>query len=169
MSISDTNISYLLPFLRLKIGDTEVGSYRYTNEWLNTALVSAVMSLEKRWARKYLVNSDYDVYRNTADCNFIDSEPPLIMHMDVEPILLQAAINILGGSLESYAWHLGSWRDAEIAYSNIQSGKTRDKNLDRLIEDLNNLLSPPGKRLKPSKKGELPGFKNNKFESKFDY
>lgn len=169
MTVTSTNLDYLLPFLRQRIGDIDSGSYRYTNEWLQTALVAAVWALEKRWSRKYLVDSSNNVYRNTVDWSYLDTSPPIVQHMDVQPILLQAAIIVLSGSLESYAWHLGRWRDAEVSYSNIESGKTRDKNLSRLIEELDDILPPKSKKLKGSLKGSLPGYKGNPHESGVDF
>lgn len=169
MTIASTNLDYLLPFLRQRLGDIVVGQYRYTDEWLQTALVAAVWALERRWSRKYLVDSSNDVYRNTEAWTYPDAEPPVILHQDVHPLILQAAIIVLEGSLEGYSWHLGSWRDAEIAYSNLESGRIKSRNLKRLVEELDNIMPPANKKLKKSLKGSLPGYLKNKHESGADY
>lgn len=169
MSVSSTNMDYLLPFLRQRIGDITVGQYRYTDEWLYTALVASIWELENRWSRKYYVDENNDVQRNTVEWSYTVDSPPIIETKDVPAVLLQAAIIVLEGSLESYAWHIGTWRDAEISYSNIASGKIRDKNLDRFIEQLDEILPPKSKKLKNSLKGSLPGYKGNLHESKKDY
>jgi hypothetical protein len=170
MTVTSTNLDYLLPFLRQRIGDITVGEYRYTDEWLQTALVAGVWELEGRWSRKYYIDENNNIQRNTAEWGYEVASPPILQTQDATAVILQAAIIVLEGSLEDYAWHLGSWRDAEISYSNIQSGKTRDKNLDRFMEQLDKLLPlPKSKKLKSSLKGSLPGYKGNKHESEIDY
>ena len=169
MAITSTNLDYLLPFLRQRLGDTTIGEYRYTDEWLMTALVAAVWALQPRWSRKYLTDENNDAVRNTTEWVYADSEPPVIQPQDVEPLILQAAIVVLEGSLESYSWHLGSWRDAEIYYSNVESGRIKDKNIKRLIEALDAFMPPRNKRLKYSLKGSLPGYRGNLHESGVDY
>lgn len=169
MTITSTNLDYLLPFLRQRIGDITVGDYRYTDDWLKTALVAGVWALEKRWSRKYLMDSNNNIMRNTAEWTYQDASPPILQHQDVNSVLLQAAIIVLEGSLESYAWHLGTWRDAEISYSNIAAGKTRDKNLDRFIAELDEIYPPQGKKLRGSLKGSLPGYRKNPHESAVDF
>jgi hypothetical protein len=80
-----------------------------------------------------------------------------------------ASIIILEGSLENNAWNLGSWRDAEISYSNIESGRVRDLNIKRLWDELMSLITPPTKKLARTTRGELPGYKNNVYEQKGKY
>ena len=54
MSIdTEINMEYLLPSLRLHLGDTNSDSYRYLDAWLRRALVNAVISLQGWWNSQY--------------------------------------------------------------------------------------------------------------------
>jgi len=160
-----SNLGYLIPALRLTIGDTDPAAYRYLDEWLHVALVASVKTLEAWWLDKYLIDTDNNVYRNT-ECGvpFEQAEPPVILQRDERPIQLMAAILILNGSLENSAWSTYSWKDAEISFSNLEGGRLRNSNLGRLWDELNYLLKPPTKRLAKTQKGSLPGYLNNKWE-----
>ena len=164
MSIeTEINMDYLLPTLRLHLGDTNSDSYRYMDSWLRRALVTSIISLQTWWSSRYLIDDDYNVYRNTL-VQFDYQEPPIIQQKDERPIVLMAAIIIKEGSLESSAWGVASWKDAEISYSNIAGGNLRDKSLQRDWDELTSILKPPQKKLAMSKKGSLPGFVNNEFD-----
>jgi hypothetical protein len=159
--MATTTLDYLIPDLRVLIGDL-VEPYRYLDTWLGTSLLIAVKALNRRWNFRYLVTST-DISRNPG-FNFLDPEPPVILPEDEHPILLQAAIIILGGSLENSAWNVASWADAEIRYTNIDAGKLRDASLKRFMDELDAILLPPTKRLAGSRKQSLIGYKNNPFE-----
>lgn len=164
MSIdTSTNMDYLLPSLRLHLGDTNSDSYRYIDSWLRRALVNSIISLQSWWSSRYLIDGDYNIYRNTVFI-FEYQEPPILQQKDERPVILMAAIIIKEGSLESSSWGVSSWRDAEISYSNIASGSLRDKSLMRDWDELQNLLKPPQKRLAGSVKGSLPGYIKNEFD-----
>lgn len=160
---SPSNLTYLIPFLRLKIGDTDNTSYRYIDKWLLKALVLGTYTLGKWMNFKYLLDDDYNIYRN-PNGSFIFAEPPIIEPADQSIIVTMAAYIILEGSLENSAWEFGSWRDAEIAYSNIETSKARSRTLDRLWNELESMLIPPSKRLAHPLKGTLPGYKDNVYE-----
>ena len=66
---------------------------------------------------------------------------------DENIIVIKAALLVLEGSLENSAWSVGSWRDAEIAYSNIESGRMRTESLRNLKAELDSLIKAPMKRL----------------------
>jgi len=171
MTVASTNLDYLLPFLRQRIGDVTVGSYRYTNEWLQTALVASVWALQRYWSNKYLIDdgvSTYNVERNSS-WSYTFDEPPIVEPQDIQPIIIMAAIIVLEGSLENMAWSVGSWRDAEISYSNIQSSKVKSEVLKRLKAELDSILIPPQKKLRSSLKGSLVGYMDNPHESGADY
>lgn len=160
-----SNLGYLIPALRLTIGDTDPSAYRYLDEWLHVALLTSVKALQAWWLDKYLIDDDNNVYRNTeTGIPFEFNEPPIIMQRDERPIELMAAILILTGSLENSAWSTYSWRDAEIAFSNLEGGRMRDSNLKRLWEELNYLIKPATKRLARAQKGSLPGYLGNDWE-----
>ncbi len=169
LPITRSNIEYLLPFLRLKIGDITPASYRYADEWLIKSLILAMKTLQRYWNFKYLISEDNIISRNPNSNQFIFPEPPIIETGDEYLIVLMSAIITLEGSLENSAWDLSSWSDAEIRYTNLDSGKTRESNLQRMIDELNNIILPPTKRLARTKKSSLPGYKNNPWEHKTEY
>jgi len=97
MSItSATNYDYLIPKLRLHLGDfTE--PYRYTDEWLRTALAGSIDLLGAWWDNKYQLSSDeLTVSRNTA-VSFTVAEPPIIVKSDERPIILRAGLIMKSG------------------------------------------------------------------------
>jgi len=146
------NISYLIPQVRLKVGDINAASYRYLDEWILLALVAAVRSLARRWDSKYLITDEGLISRNNEYLDFEFDEDELdtstiVQEKDEEPIVLKAAIILVEGDLENSAWNLGSWRDAEIYYSNTESGRIRSGLIAGLKEDLDKILKPPSKRL----------------------
>jgi hypothetical protein len=161
-----SNLDYLIPYLRLKIGDTNSLAYRYTDLWLSTALVAAVDFLGKWWNFKYLLDATNNVYRNPNWTNFIfDVADGIVEPGDEQVIVVTAAYILLEGSLENSAWDYVSWRDAEISFSNLESSRNRTENLRRLWNELISMLKPPVKRLARTLKGSLPGYINgNEYE-----
>lgn len=163
MPITGTNLSQYIERLRLHLGDTDSTSYRYMDSWLETSLVASVEALMPRWNYKYIFDGN-DVKRNPNSSQFIFQSPPIIERGDVRPIILMASIIIKEGSLESSSWNFGSWRDAEISYSNIEGSRAKDASLRRDIDELNSILPERTKRLAQPKKGHLPGYLNNPYE-----
>jgi hypothetical protein len=143
-----TTVDYLVPFLRLRIGDTNEDTYRYLDEWLRVALIASIRSLERYWGSKYKVSEEGVVTRNTsyASFEFAESEG-LIQKKDEDIIIIKTALIVLEGSLENMAWNTGSWRDAEISYSNIQAGNLRGDTIKNLKAELDMLIKSPSKRL----------------------
>ena len=163
-----TNLDYLIDELRFQIGDTTVGSYRYIDSWLRTTLVSAVKA-SSRWLNdKYILTEEYNVYRNPNIAFEFDS-PPIIEHRDERVIILLASIIIKQGSLQNAAWDVSSWKDREISYSNIESGKQLEKSILRDWEELTSLVKIPVKRLARTIKNTLPGFLDNEYERNTKY
>jgi hypothetical protein len=142
-----SNLSYLIPVLRLEIGDINPASYRYTDEWLDVALVSSIVALQRWWNNKYLVDSTYTVVSRNPDITYILEEPPVIQTFDETPVVLMAAYIIQAGSLENSAWSIGTWRDAEYYVSNTDGGRIRDAGLKRTWDRLLMYLKPPQKKL----------------------
>jgi hypothetical protein len=142
-----SNLSYLIPVLRLEIGDINPASYRYTDEWLDTSLVSSIVALQRWWNNKYLVDETYTVVSRNPDITFIFSEPPVIQTSDETPVVLMASYIIQSGSLENSAWSIGTWRDAEYYVSNTDGGRIRDAGLKRTWDRLLMYLKPPQKKL----------------------
>ena len=163
-----TNLDYLIDGLRLHLGDIDSSAYRYTDEWLRTSLVMSIKTLQRWWDYKYLVDTDYNVYRN-QHWNYLFPEPPIIEHGDEEPVILMASLVIKEGSLENNSWNVGSWKDAEIAYSNIEGNRAKLESVQNDWNALTNILKPPTKRLARTIKGSLPGYKGNRYERTTKY
>ncbi len=145
--MATTNISYLLPYLRLEIGDIDSTNYRYTDEWLDIALVQSIKSLQRWWRNRYLVDETNLIVSRGADSTFVQAEPPVIDASDEMPIILMAAFLVKEGSLENSAWSTVTWRDAEYYVSNVEGGRMRDTSLQRTWDRLLMYLKPPQKRL----------------------
>lgn len=147
--MASTTLDYLLPRLRLKLGDTDPLKYRYVDEWLITSLLSAIISLRRWWYDKYDVDETLkEVSRNLlSTIEFSYDEPPVILQSDETPIILMAAILIKSGAMENNSWSLGSWRDTEVSVSNIEGGRAKEASLRMDWEELKGYLLPPTKRL----------------------
>jgi hypothetical protein len=158
-----SNLDYLIPNVRLRIGDTNSLAYRYLDEWIRSALLAAVESLGNWWNIKYLIDDSDNVYRNTY-VEFSFSEPPVIEPQDNQTIVLMSSYIILEGSLENSAWDFVSWRDAEISFSNLESSRARSATLERLWVELTSTMKVPTKRLARTIKGTLPGYIGNPYE-----
>jgi len=148
MSIDTSiNLDYLLPTLRFQLGDTVEASYRYTDGWLRVALVTAVKAMQRWWGVKYLVDdTTKDVSRNT-DVTFDYEEPPLILDKDERPLILMASILVKSGQLELNSWSVGSWKDAEVAVSNIEGNRAKEFGIGMDWDELKGYVLPPTKRL----------------------
>jgi hypothetical protein len=162
------NVSTLIPLLRIKIGDLTPASYRYTDEWLTTALIASIRAL---WSPKYSVTDLGVVTRQTQGMVFdptVDDETIVgtIVPRDHYPICVLAAIIILQGNLENSAWNLASWKDAEISFTNLEGGRIRDGNINRLFDELYSFIKPPSKKLAWGLGKPLPGYTYNVFENK---
>jgi hypothetical protein len=164
ISITDlNNVEFLIPYLRLRLGDIDCESYRYSTEWLHRAIDAAIQVLGRWWNYKYLLDTEGDVYRN-PNGYFVIGEPPLLEGSDAQIIVLMAAYITLEGSLENSAWDFVSWRDAELAYSNLESSRARNSNLQRIWDELVSTLKVPQKRLARALKMSLPGYKTSTYE-----
>jgi len=143
-----TSIDYLIPTLRIRIGDIDSSKYRYLDEWLMIALIAAVRGLERYWGSKYKITEGGAITRNASYTNFEFAESEgLVQKKDEDIIVIKAALVVLEGSLENSAWNIGSWKDAEISYSNIQSGNLRGDTIKNLKAELDSLIKSPSKRL----------------------
>jgi hypothetical protein len=156
-----TPLDYLIPNLRLRIGDIDSTNYRYIDSWIVTALIASIRSLERYWGSKYSVDDLGNVTRNVNYTDFEQTSTTGIQQKDENIVIIKAALIMLEGSLENSAWNIGSWRDAEISVSNIQQGVLRDQTIKNLQTELDSLIRPPSKRLVVSTRRtfipELPG------------
>lgn len=151
-----SNLDYLITPLRFHIGDTDPTSYRYIDTWLEVALVSSVKALQRWWGTRYLIDdTTNDVYRDTIDV-FEFAEPPVIQQMDERPIILMASILVKSGQLESNSWSVGSWKDAEIAVSNIEGSRAKQVGLNLDWQEFLYYFKQPNKRLWGGDRIDLP-------------
>jgi len=163
--MATVNISYLVPRLRLHLGDIDSSNYRHLDEWLRLSLVCSIEALQSWWNFKYLLDSDENVYRNSNRAPaFTQPEPPVIERVDTRPIILMAGLIIKVGDLENLSWNVGAWRDAEISYSNIEASRRKDEQIKKDWNELTSILKPPQKRLASARKGHLPGYLYNVME-----
>jgi len=158
MSITTTtDLDYLIPSLRWRLGDTNPASYRYLDEWLRVSLVSALKTLQRWWGIRYTIEEvTYTVSRYSGS-TFLFDEPPVIQQQDENPIVIMATILTKEGSIENSSWNTGSWRDAEIAVSNIEGSKSRESGMQRLWDELMWYVQPPTKKLTGVVRTEIPG------------
>ena len=144
------SLDYLIPALRLHLGDITPATYRYLDEWLIIALLSSVKALQRWWGLRYTVNdTTHEVSRGTI-YSFAETEPELIQDLDERPVILMASILIKSGSLESNSWNVGSWKDAEIAVSNIEGNRAKEFGIKMDWDELKGYILPPTKRLSPA-------------------
>lgn len=163
------DISYLIPDVRMVIGDNTPPNYRYIDDWIKTALILAVKSMRRYLGPKYLVSTDGLVSRDETSLKFTTSETDgIIEPQDEYLIVIKASILILQGGLEANAWSLSSWRDSEISVSNQEVSRVKQGTLKSLMDELNELVLSPTKRLARTLKGSLPGYVGNLWEHKTD-
>lgn len=152
-----TDLDYLIPELRFRLGDTDETAYRYLDEWLRVSLVSALKALQRWWRVRYTIDETTYVISRWPLSTFSMEEPPVIQQNDETPILIMASILTKSGVLQNNSWVVGSWRDAEIAVSNIEGGKMKDSSLGRDWSELEMYLTPPKKILIRPFRETIPG------------
>ena len=155
-----TTLDYLIPDLRLRIGDTDSTAYRFLDVWLLSSLESAVRYLSRFWSYKYVITTAGVVTRNTTFVDFVLDETTYgtIQQGDDSVITLVAALLLLQGDFQKSSYGYVSWRDAEISVSMQSAERSQDVVLKNLIAELNSLMTPPMKRLARALKNSLPGF-----------
>jgi hypothetical protein len=154
---STTDLDYLIPSLRWKLGDIDSTNYRYLDEWLRVALVSALKILQRWWGVRYLIDETTYVVSRYDESDFQLEAPPVIQQLDEEVIVIMATILTREGTLENSAWSAGSWRDAEVSVSNIEGSRIREAGIQRLWNELLSYLTPPTKRLMGIYRTSIPG------------
>ena len=152
-----TDLDYLIPELRFRIGDTDSTAYQYLDSWLRVALVGALKALQRWWRVRYTIDDTTYVVSRWENSTFTVDAPPVIQQSDEVIILAMASILIKSGTLQNSAWSTGSWRDAEIAVSNIEAGRIRDASLLRDWAEIDMYLTRPSKRLMIPTRDTVPG------------
>jgi len=149
-----TELDYLISDLRFYLGDVTV-PYRYADTHLRHGLVMACKALMKKWRNRYSISASYVASRSpTAD--FYELAPPIIERADETAFILQASIIIKTAEVQDTSWDIASWRDDEIAYSNIAGGGALKQSLNNDIAALEEFLR---RRLFGSARQSLPGFR----------
>jgi len=166
---SYSNLISYIPDLRLRLGDTNPATYRYMDEWLMKTLILAVRSLGRYWRNKYKTSYAGDLSRSSNTMLFTTTLDEGVVESQDQPLIsLMGAIIVMEGSLENSAWDAVSWKDTEIAFSNLESFRSKDSNLGRLITELRENLISPKNRLARPRKGSLYGYKHNVFEHEIE-
>lgn len=148
-----TDVDFLVGDLRFYLGDTSLPQ-RYADDHLRHGLVMACKALMKKWRNRYSIDATYTISRSpTAD--FYELTPPMIERADEAAFILQASIIIKTAELQDTSWDIASWRDDEVAYSNIAGGAALKQSLNNDIAALAEFLR---RRLFGSARQALPGF-----------
>ncbi len=119
--ITSSNLDYLLPVLRLQVGDPD--SKTFSDSLLLTALVNGVKMIASRWNSKYLIDANNDVYRNTT-VTFAFASPPIVEQQDEIAIVLSASILTRRSFLLSSSEAFSNWSTPDLTYSNTQQART---------------------------------------------
>ena len=118
--ITSSNLDYLLPVLRLQVGDP-AGTV-FSDPLLLTGLVNGVKMLGSRWGSKYLIDNSNNVYRNTA-VTFTYTSPPIVEQQDETAIVLAASVLVRRSALTSSSSAFTNWSTPDLSFSNVQSSR----------------------------------------------
>ena len=164
ITVQNSDLEYLVPRVRLIVGDLE--GQRYTDEQIQLALISSFIGLQAWWDYKYkykLLTSGSNYYTITGF--IIDRVIGEIYYTDdgldskdEHAVVIYAAIILLSGYLENNAWNLGAWKDHEISVSNVEGGRALREKLNKLYEELYSLYKPPSKQFGRSKSQGMGGY-----------
>jgi hypothetical protein len=145
MITTPTNLDYLIPIVRVHVGDTT--GTQFSDNLVRTALVYGVKALGQKWANRYFIYSndmaisateintpsgivtvamlpnEYDAFRNTYQ-PFTSSEPPVIEQTDETPIILSAALGVRRSVITSSMTAFTNWSTPDLSYSNVQASKS---------------------------------------------
>lgn len=155
MTFKTSNLEELIGALRIQIGDIDT-TPTYSDEHLHQVLGYAVNALMPRWSKKYYLDNDGVVQRNTGNAVFDFSSPPVIQRQDERAIILQASIMIKSGKKFSESGNAVTWKDEEISYSNREAALQRASSLSDDVAELNSIL--PAKKLARALYGRLYGW-----------
>jgi len=147
-----SDVTFLVPDFRGYIGDT-VEPYTFTDDLLETSLFTSLKLLGRRWRYRYLLDEDDAVTRN-SDASF-QTTAPVIDFADQAAIIVQASIVVKSAKAWDSSWDVASWRDDEVAYSNIQGARSRDTSIASDQDLLDKILV---QRLHPGLINSMPGF-----------
>lgn len=162
MITTPTNLDYLIPFVRVRMGDIS-SPPQYSDPFIRTALVNAIPSLSQKWTWKYFIYTsslnrggnlvetpagiveltplpnEYDIVRNPA-ATFTMSPPPVIEQNDESIIVLAATILLRRALLASSTSVFTNWSTPDFSYSNVASAKTMIEALTAEQQELDERL-----------------------------
>ncbi len=156
--VETTTLAYLIPQFRRHISDYDE-PYTFTDTLLSGLLFDAIKAIGRRWNNRYrvaTVNSVPDLIIRSDDATmFTFSEPPVIQYQDERAIVLQASVILKSSTKWSESGSAVSWRDEEVAYSNLESARQRSSTLQDDINELNGMFPV---KLARSRYGRLYGW-----------
>lgn len=164
---SPNNVEYLIPDVRLRIGDLD--GTRYSNTIIRSAIVGGIKYLQAKWVNRYMVYTDEMlltpqpadvpagyVYAATPVGNyfipsglaegdvyrnptteFTDTSTSIIAQIDETPIILAATMVLSRTQLSSSAASFVNWSDGEYSYSNVSSSNILSKLYADSLTELN--------------------------------
>lgn len=109
-----TNLDYLIPGLSYAYGDYD--GTLYSEAVYRTGLVNAVRYLERRWNKKYQLDSSNNIERNTSYA-FDTTSPPIIEQQDEQAIILAAVLLMRQAKITSSADTFTSWSTPDLSVS----------------------------------------------------
>lgn len=115
-----TNLDDLIPVLAYTYGD--YAGTLYSEAIYRTALVNAVRYLERRWNKKYQLDDNNNIERNTS-YSFDTTSPPIIEQQDEQAIVLAAVLLMRQAKITSSADTFTSWSTPDLSVSSVASSK----------------------------------------------
>lgn len=159
------NIDYLIPGVRLHIGDTS--ETQYSDSLIRSALVYGIKQLQRRWGNRYLIYASgiesnpqpSDVPAGYVAANLPDGQGliPLglsvndvfrnpfqtftdpgtqISQEDEYPIVLVASMLLMKSVYTSSIQSFQNWSDGEFSFSNVASARAYQSTLSSLQLEL---------------------------------
>jgi hypothetical protein len=162
-----TNVDYLIPDIRLRIGD--LSKTTFSDTIVRTALINGIKFLQSKWHGRYQVYTDtmlvtpqptdaptgyiyaalYDGYHYipsglfTSDVfrnpssEFTDPSTAIITQIDEYPITLAALLFLRESLLSGSQQSFVNWSDGEYSYSNVASSKIMESLGGNTLAELN--------------------------------
>lgn len=161
-----TNVDYLIPDIRLRIGDLD--SVVFSDVIVRTALINGIKFLQSKWHSRYQIYASgmiiypqpndmpgfiyaglpdgygyipsglniNDVFRNPYQ-TFIDTGTTVVVQMDEYPITLAAMLFLRESLLSGSAQTFVNWSDGQYSYSNVASSNIMSKLSSGSWDELN--------------------------------
>jgi len=156
--VETTTLAYLIPQLRRHVSDYNE-PYTFSDVLLSGLLFDAIKAIGRRWNNRYRVATVGGVADLIIRCDdstmFTFSEPPVIQYQDERAVVLQASVILKSSTKWSESGSAVTWRDEEIAYSNLESARQRSSTLQDDITELNGMFPV---KLARSRYGRLYGW-----------